>query len=470
MPENELLYIPEERRKRNPLITKAGYRRLLEITRHRDAPAWNYLVGDRIENSDMEDVDAFRRRLFAAREPQSSAPPDGILEWVQKMRVRTPLFRERLPEGFHLQRDWAFAPTMTREDIAVHPEKLIPIDEDLSRLIVYDTSGVTGHATVVPFHPASNAMVLPLMEFVLKRYGLNPEFGSDDVSCICTSARRRTVVFPNTFSVWNQSGFAKVNFEKDEWKSIESARRFFREMNPYFLTGDPVGFAEMLSWEIDYQPAALVSTAVHFPPGLKASLEKAYHCPAIDWYSLTETGPIACSCPHGNGLHILPHDIYVEIVDEDGFPLQESKRGEIAVTGGRNPFLPLLRYRTGDWGRLDFSPCSCGDPQPRIVDLEGRLPVFFRAADGSRINQVDIGRIMRQCDFVQHEFRQLRDGSCRVTIRPAPWSTVDEERIAELLKSLFGDVAVTVIVDESLGRDQPGGKVIPYRSELDYAD
>ena len=60
-------------------------------------------------------------------------------------------------------------------------------------------------------------------------------------------------------------------------------------------------------------------------------------------------------------------------------------RGEIAVTGGRNPFVPLLRYRTGDWGRLDYGRCPCGDRMPRLLDLEGRPPVVFRRPDGSPV-------------------------------------------------------------------------------------
>ena len=78
------------------------------------------------------------------------------------------------------------------------------------------------------------------------------------------------------------------------------------------------------------------------------------------------------------------------------------------MTGGRNPFLPLLRYRTGDWGRLDDAPCACGDPMPRIVALEGRAPVLFRSAAGGSVNPVDVSGVLRAHPIVQHELVQQR--------------------------------------------------------------
>ena len=65
--------------------------------------------------------------------------------------------------------------------------------------------------------------------------------------------------------------------------------------------------------------------------------------------------------------------------------------------------MPLLRYRTGDRGGMERRPCSCGDPTPRIVGFEGREIVLFRAADGSIVNPVDVGKVMRYHPFVQHE-------------------------------------------------------------------
>ena len=100
----------------------------------------------------------------------------------------------------------------------------------------------------------------------------------------------------------------------------------------------------------------------------------------------------------------MPHDIHLEVLRDDGTQAAPGERGEIAVTGGRNPFAPLLRYRTGDFGHVDYSPCSCGDPMPRLLDLEGRVPVLIRSSDGTPVSTVDLSRILREHPLLLHEF------------------------------------------------------------------
>ncbi len=459
--------VPLERAERNPLMTDDGYQLLNRISQHPDAPRWNYVVGDRLQAQDLERVQRFRHDLNQAPRDHGSAPPEWLFEWIRQQRESTTIFAEHLPDGFELQRDWTHVPTTAREDLAVKPEDLVPIDADLERMIVYDTSGTTGHALVVPSHPAAIASNHPLAEYALARHGVRPDFGPDMVACVNVCAQVHTVVFPNVFAAWNQAGFAKVNLNQNDWNSVESARRFFQTMDPAFLTGDPVGFAEMFKWEIELRPKAMISTALTLSHGLKDTLEARYRCPVIDWFSLTETGPIAYSCTHG-AMHLLPHDLYVETIDDDGFPTEPGAPGEITVSGGRNPYLPLLRYRTGDHASINHDPCPCGDKPPTLANLSGRRPVCFRGANDRVVNPVDVGRILRHQAFVSHQFIQRQDRSCELIIRPAPGDPPNLDAIKHALTELFGpSIPINARLDETLGHDAPGAKVFPYVSELD---
>ncbi|AWV88866.1 AMP-binding protein [Bradymonas sediminis] len=454
----------------NPLITRDGYALLERLYTHPCAPRWNEVIGDRFVTEDLAAVAAFRRRLqqwpgaTAGQPAYASAPPPSILEWVQQMRQRSPIFRAHILEGFPLARDWAYLPTMSRRDIAERPVDITPMDADLKRLIVYDTTGTTGHAVIVPHHPRTLAFSQALGEYAMGRYGVQPVFGAGRVGCFNIGAQVNTYVFAAIFSVWEQSGFAKINLHPKDWsdgatyefgESVERARAYVEAFSPEFITSDPVGIAEMLRWEVGHGAKAIFSTAVELSAGLKAQAEARFGCPVIDWYSMTETGPIAFSAPDGDGLEIISPDIFVEAIDEDGFPVGPDKIGELTVTGGRNPYLPLLRYRTGDFGRV---------ANGRIHDLHARKLVFFRAADGALVNPVDIGRIMRlHCAFAQHQFVQQANGACRVRVRPVPGVAVDREGLRRELATLFGEeVDIEVIVDEQLGDGQPGGKVEPY--------
>jgi phenylacetate-CoA ligase len=460
--------VPLERLERNPLMTGEGYRLLNRILQHPCAPKWNFVTGDRITGGDLPHVEAYREAVFSKRPPASSVPPPDILHRIRDLRDNVGLFRMRLPLGLDLEKEWAAVPAGDREDLAVRINQVVPWDADLSRLIVYDTSGSTGHALKVPHHPLAMAKNHALMEYALARHGVRPVFGPEAVACINLGAQEvHTVVFANVFSVWKGSGFAKVNLVRREWPGIREAGRFFAELAPLFLTGDPVGYAELLRWEIPVRPAALISTAVALGQGLKGQLEKEYGCPVIDWYSTTETGPLAYSCPLGHGLHVLPHDVFVEVLDGRSEPVPEGERGEIAVTGGHNPYVPLLRYRTGDWGRMAFTRCDCGELSPRILGLEGRSPVLFRSASGDAVNAVDIGRVLRRFPVVQHEVVQRADGSCDVALRDVPGAGLDLSEVESALREILGDgISLSVRRDDALGERLKSGKLQPYRSEM----
>lgn len=460
--------IPEGRRARNPLMTEGGWRQFRSIVDHPHAPRWNFETGDRLLEADLEAVEVFRRRLFGHRDVPAASPPRAILEWILARRDEVELFREILPEGMDLARDWAHVPTMSREDLAVSPERLLPRSAELDRLIVYDTSGTTGHALVLPHHPRSVAMNHVFAEDLLRDWKIPHRFDSGMVACVNVCAQRHTYVFANVFAVWKDAGFAKVNLRSDDWpRGAADARAFLADLNPLLVTADPVTLAEMLNWKIDMRPGLIVSTALALSPHLRSKVEARFECPVVDWYSTTETGPVALAAAEGTGYRLPAPDLWVEILDGEGNPVDGDGWGEIAVTGGRNPYLPLLRYRTGDRGRMITGDWG-GGPERRLAELEGRAVVFYRDMAGGLVNPVDISRIMRlHAAFVQHEFLQRRDGSLRCRVRPAPGLPLDLEGLDRALRQLFGqEQALEILVDEHLGEDRPGGKIHPWKTEL----
>ena len=449
-------------KERTPLLTKAGQENLKRIKEHEAAPRWNVSIGDRLEKADLVAYDTFRKRVFSY-EALLPKVPAHIVEWVTLQREKVNLFRQALPTGFDVEKDWAHIPTMCREDIATRPEDIVPRGESLDRLIVYDTSGTTGHALVVPHHPRAVALNHALAEYALFKHGIEPNFSANDVACLNICAQRKTHVFCNVFTVWNEAGFAKINLNPKDWAGgKKAARTFIKDMSPLFVTADPVSLVETMKWEIPLRPALIISTALSLAEELKAQLEDYFCCPIVDWYSTTETGPIAYSIAGKRGLFFLAPDLYVEIVNEEGVPLPPGDVGEITVTGGRNPYLPLLRYRTGDYGKISTNPL-------RLSQFIGRKIVFFQATDGSIVNTVDISREMRLVSpFVQHEFIQKKDGACQLKIRPALNANISIPAMERAIKGIFGqDLKLEVSIDENLGKDSPSGKVISWQSELD---
>ena len=142
----------------------------------------------------------------------------------------------------------------------------------------------------------------------------------------------------------------------------------------------------------------------------------------------------------------------MEVLDDAGAPCPPGMRGEITLTGGFNPFLPLLRYRTGDWASLDTA-----DPRRlRLVGLEGRDPVIFRAADGRPINNIDVTAALKPLALPRYSLHQFADG--RLHLRVAgPFSGEEALRAAAL--GLFGpSTPLTIEVFDPA----KAGKVVQY--------
>lgn len=451
--------------RRHPLATPTGLALLKRLSEDADAPAWNHAAGDLLAADDLQAVHAFACELGANRRSTADHPADALLTRLSGLHPRIPLWRARLAAGFDFAARWREIPFTSREDIATRCEQLVPDDADLDRLLVYRTAGTTGHALLVPHDRIAIACYNPLILAAFARYGIVPVLDETRVACFNIGAQAQTVTYPSLLASLAGAGFAKLNLKPQEWPTEGAAARYIERFAPAWLSGDPISFAELLRQGIAAEPQALLTTAVALSPALKTKLETAYGCPVIDWYSLTETGPLAYACRLGHGYHLLPHDIFVETIDADGHPVADGELGEITVSGGRNPYLPMLRYRTGDWGRIDRGACACGDAMPRLIDLEGRMPVCLRAADGNPVNTADVSRALRHVPLVAHELVQRADGS--IDFRYRSVEALPAARIASCLREVFGDLVLRLSEDAALGQRTASGKAMPYRSELD---
>jgi phenylacetate-CoA ligase len=97
---------------------------------------------------------------------------------------------------------------------------------------------------------------------------------------------------------------------------------------------------------------------------------------AVNFYGLSEMcGPgVAVEClEQRNGLHVMEDHFFVEVIDPDtGRTLEPGSFGELVFTTLTKEALPLIRYRTGDLGRVTAEPCPCGRTTVRLTDFGGR--------------------------------------------------------------------------------------------------
>ncbi|MBI5880344.1 MAG: capsule biosynthesis protein CapK [Chloroflexi bacterium] len=434
---------------RYPGLTEHGARVLRFLREHPSAPRYTATCGHHLTPEWLAQVRVFDASLDA--EPDGWTP-GGVPAWmdafVEQCFSDVPFYRQygARPQQF------GDIPACTREDISHAPWSFVPDSQPLDGLVWYNTTGTTGHPLIVMSHPVTAASYLPLVRRALSAHGVTLSVESERVLYLLVGWQRKSYAYPSVVPEMAEMGCAKLNLHPADWRDPDDRARFLDVCDPQFYTGDPLAFAELMRLPLRTSPRALVSTAMALLPGMRGALEAHFACPVIDLYSMNETGPIAFT--QGDARILLQPRLFVEVLDERGAPCPPGVRGELVVSGGMNPFLPLLRYRTSDFASLEFR-----GRRPVIVGLEGRQPVIYRSTGGTLLNNLDVTNPLRPLALPQFTLHQRADGALAMRVRaPAP----DEAAIRTAVRDLFGaDQAVSIEIVDSLG-----DKVVQYTSDI----
>ncbi|MEP0519977.1 MAG: hypothetical protein ABJO09_01395 [Hyphomicrobiales bacterium] len=103
----------------------------------------------------------------------------------------------------------------------------------------------------------------------------------------------------------------------------------------------------------------------------------------INLYGASETGRLAADCPQHNHLHVHEEITFLEVVDDNGMPVEDGQIGRIVTTSFYNFAMPLVRYASGDYGTLIDCPCPCGRSSRALKSVAGRQRNLFHFIDGT---------------------------------------------------------------------------------------
>jgi phenylacetate-CoA ligase len=270
------------------------------------------------------------------------------------------------------------------------------------------SSGSTGRALLIPDDIEDTARTFHLLVALAEEQGVSWQPDPERMALAHVVHQRQAFTYASVISSFDQATMARLNLADGQWPDRGARARFFEAQNPQAISGSPTSLAELLdpSLVAVLHPLVIFSGAMGLSGALRADLVAAYGCPVIDIYGLHETRPIASSAD-GGPFVVLDRRVHVEVVDEEGRQAAEGALGEIVVTAGENPLLPLVRYRTGDFGRLVDV-----DGRRAIADLEGREATTFLASDGSRVPCVDLTQHLQAAG--SHGWSVVQDATGRV--------------------------------------------------------
>ncbi len=190
-------------------------------------------------------------------------------------------------------------------------------------------------------------------------------------------------------------------------------------------------------------------------------LEGTFQCRIFSWYGHSEMGVLAGECEHSPYYHIFPQYGVVELIDTDGNSVTDNgKTGEIVTTGFNNLIVPLIRYKTGDFGAYSDYKCSCRREFRLFEKVEGRWTQELIVARNRRY--IPITALNMHSDVFdnvdQFQFYQEKEGKLILNIvKKGTYSKRDSEYILhELLKKLGHDVELELCFVDHISRTQTG--------------
>ena len=197
------------------------------------------------------------------------------------------------------------------------------------------------------------------------------------------------------------------------------------------LLGHPTQLLILSRFAPHLRPKSILLTGDPVPNWLLKELEHTWGCKTHPHYGLTESGfGLAVRGKDGIGEQICHPFIRLEIIDpKTGGEKQEGEWGEIVLSTLQRTAMPLLRYRTGDYGRF----------------LPGVLPKRLDIRQ-SRINQPLYAQefTVHQLDEMVFAYSEIRNYQASLSKNQLHLSIDSEESSAFIENSLRNTLRIKI--------------------------
>lgn len=331
-----------------------------------------------------------RRMGWMNKEGLSSLPaPEDVRRW-QLERLREVVARAQKNSPFYGGHfsgvdtasilsvdDFSHLPMMTPGDVSGGPEQLLCVSQDeIARVVTLQSSGTTGPPKRI-FHTEDDLEAT--RDYFA--WGIRNLVGPGETAFVLMPGDRPGGVGTLLVDALSRSGARAVPHGVMENSAAALDHCLSEEAS--CIVG-PASHVNMLAcaWEKRELPKDQIRSVLLCwdvtPDAVMRNVERAFGCRVFRHWGMIETGlGGAVECAPGSGLHLRETDVYIEIVSpQTGDLLPDGEFGELVVTTPLRRGMPLIRYRTGDAGRLLPGQCACGSPLRRLD------PLVYRMADG----------------------------------------------------------------------------------------
>jgi len=185
---------------------------------------------------------------------------------------------------------------------------------------------------------------------------------------------------------------------------------------------------------------AVITSSEKLTDPMRETFKKAYGCKAFDSYSGLEACGLISESENGQ-LLVNPDVGILEILDDQGNPVEFGQVGEVISTGLLNFDQPLIRYRIGDLVELAKEQATkCGREMTVIKGIAGRVEDVVIGKDGRemvRFHGIFVGLPNLQATQVIQESM----GKFKIKfVSDHPLSEKEQVTIRQRMRSQLGEI------------------------------
>jgi len=295
------------------------------------------------------------------------------------------------PDDIRSFEDMRKLPLVSKQDIQKNYNEFITRGIDISRLPSQYTSGSTGMPLKIVSdpYPSPGSSKYPFFECGVK---LRDNF-------VTVWGRATSITWGSKFTrLWGAISETVVPLFPEE-KLISA----LRQIKPDILLIFPSVLLSISRYDLTgISPRLIFMQGETVTSHCRLVVKKKFGIDPFETYGSVEFGNMAFECPEHFALHIVTHNVYIELLDEESEPVAPGEKGEIVVTGLHKYVMPLIRYKIGDIGTQTDEECPCGRSWPLLKSVEGRVNDLLVLPSGRKISWL----YLQRCILYDQEFQK----------------------------------------------------------------
>jgi phenylacetate-CoA ligase len=350
-------------------------------------------------------------------------------------------------------------PILSKQELADNMDSINTINKTG---IISQTGGTTGKSLKVYYTPDNIEERFALLDYFRSWYGY--ELGKKTAWFSGKDILTEKDLKINRF--WKTDYYHNVRYYSTFHIKNEYLKHYINDLikyKPEYISGFPSSIAEIalfgLKNNIDFPEniiKAVFTTSETVTPQIRQNIEHFFKTDLYDQYSASEGAPFIFECKN-HRLHIEMQSGVLEVLDDND---NETQEGRLIVTSYTSYGTPLLRYDVGDRIQLSSGTCTCGNNNPLVEKILGRIDDFVFSPENGKINLGNISNVLKDITGV-HRMQIIQNAldtiEVNLVIDRNRYSKKEEDALHNNFKLRLGkSMHINMIYTDSIDVEKSG--------------